>query len=311
MNEYELGDFVKQSQLPSAPPALQVLTPPGWYDYQLLDSGNGRKLERYGPYQFIRPEHRAIWRPALPESVWQAAHAVFQPTGGEQGGRWKFNQPVPRAWDMQYNGLKFEVRAANARHMDVFPEQASHWNWLSEKIRQAGRPVRVLNLFAYTGLATVAAAAAGAEVTHVDAAKRAVRQASENLRLSGLEERPVRWIVEDVFKYVRREIRRVSKYEAILLDPPKFGRGPDGQVWEFYEGLPDLLADCRALLSDRPLFVILTAYAIEASALSLHFALQESLKGLNGAFEAGELALEESSAGRLLSTALFARWSAS
>lgn len=298
------------SPRPALPPPLQVLVPPGWHDYQLLDSGGGRKLERYGPYQFIRPEHRAVWSPALPESVWEGADAAFQATGGEHGGRWKFHRPVPRSWGMQYGGLKFEVRAADARHMDVFPEQASHWNWLSEKIRQAGRPIRVLNLFAYTGLATVAAAAAGAEVTHVDASKRAVRRASENLKRSGLEESSVRWIVEDVFKYVRREVRRESFYDAILLDPPKFGRGPEGQVWEFFEGLPGLLADCRALLSDRPLFVILTAYAIEASALSLYYALHEALTKLGGEFEVGELALEESSAGRLLSTALFARWSA-
>lgn len=297
------------------PTSLAVLTPLDWADYELLDSGGGRKLERYGSVLLDRPEHRAFWQPALPDAAWREAQGVFRPTGGESGGEWEYRRRPPRAWTMNYRGLAFEVQAGAARHLGVFPEQAPNWDWLAgqieNRLRSApGEPVRVLNLFGYTGLATLAAARAGAQVTHVDASKRAVRQASDNLTLSGLGERPVRWIVEDAFKYVRREVRRDSLYEGLILDPPKFGRGPEGQVWEFYEALPNLLADCRRLFSARPLFVVLTAYAIQASALSLYYALGDMVAGLDGALTAGELALSESSAGRLLSTAIFARWAA-
>jgi 23S rRNA (cytosine1962-C5)-methyltransferase len=214
---------------------------------------------------------------------------------------------------MQYKGLRFRAQAASSRHMGVFPEQAAHWDWMGGLIRRAGRPVQVLNLFGYTGLATLAAAQAGARVTHVDASKKAVSTARENQALSGLDDRPVRWLVDDVYKFVRREVRRGTKYDGIVLDPPKFGRGPEGQVWEFFESLPALLQECRQILSDRPLFVVLTAYAIRASALSAYYAVREMTAGFGhkaptGEVAAGELALVESSAGRLLSTAIFARW---
>ncbi len=293
-------------------PELALLTSPDWTDYALLDSGGGAKLEQYGPYVFIRPEHQAVWQPALPEARWQAAHAIFRATSEESGGHWEFRKPVEPAWTMTYKGLKFQVQTSNSRHMGVFPEQAAHWDWLAKRIqgRLAGdaQPVRVLNLFGYTGAATLAAAQAGAQVTHVDASKKSVAWARQNQSLSGLERRPVRWLVDDAFKFVQREVRRGSKYEGLLLDPPKFGRGPEGQVWEFFEGLPDLLQACRALLSDQPLFVVLTAYAIRASALSVYYSLEEMVAGLGGETITGELALVEQSAGRLLSTAIFARW---
>ena len=292
----------------SALPDITLLSAPDWNDYELLDSGAGAKLERYGPYTFVRPEHQAVWKPALNKERWQAAHAVFQSTGGESGGQWKFNRPVEATWVMNYKGLRFLAHATASRHMGVFPEQAAHWDWLEALIQQANRPTQVLNLFGYTGLATLAAARAGATVTHVDAAKKAIAQGRENQALSKLDDRPIRWLVDDAFKFVRREVRRGSKYDGIILDPPKFGRGPQGQVWELFESLPALLEDCRAILSSQPLFVVMTAYAIRASALSAYYALQEMLHGLGGELSTGELALIERSAGRRLSTAIFARW---
>jgi 23S rRNA (cytosine1962-C5)-methyltransferase len=291
---------------------LTLLTSPDWQDYELLDSGKGAKLERYGSYTFVRPEHQAVWRPVLPDDRWSAAHASFIPTGEESGGRWEFRRPVKTPWKMSYKGLSFLAFTANSRHMGVFPEQAAQWDWMVERIkaRQSQEPVRVLNLFGYTGLATLAAAQAGAQVVHVDASKKSMLLARENQALCGLSDRPIRWLVDDAFKFVRREVRRGSQYEGIVLDPPKFGRGPQGQVWELFESLPELLENCRALLSPQPLFVILTAYAIRASALSAYYALQEMTAGMPGEIETGELALVERSAGRLLSTAIYARWSA-
>lgn len=290
-------------------PELVLLTSPDWTDYELLDSGGGAKLERYGAYTFMRPEHQAVWQRALPPQRWQTVDAIFQATSEESGGRWQFLKPVEPGWYMNYKGLKFIARASASRHMGVFPEQAAQWDWMTDLIRSTGRSIRVLNLFGYTGLATLAAAQAGATVTHVDASKKAIAWARENQALSGLSERPVRWLVDDVYKFVRREVRRGSQYEGLILDPPKFGRGPEGQVWEFFESLPNLLQECRALLSPKPLFIILTAYAIRASSLSVYYALQEMVAGLGGTVTTGELALKERSAGRLLSTAIFARWS--
>jgi 23S rRNA (cytosine1962-C5)-methyltransferase len=296
-------------------PLLTLLDTAGWADYDLLDSGKGQKLERFGNYIFVRPEHQAIWKPALPEEKWQSAHAVFQPTGEESGGRWQFNKPIDSPWKISYKKLRFLAFTANSRHMGVFPEQASHWDWVIEQIlgrlTKNQNSVRVLNLFGYTGIATLAASLAGAQVTHVDASKKTILIARENQNLSGLADRPIRWLVDDAFKYVRKEVRRGSKYEGIVLDPPKFGRGPQGQVWELFESLPELLQNCRALLSDQPLFVVLTAYAIRASALSIYYAMKEMVSGLEGRLETGELVLHESSAERLLSTAIFARWYAS
>ena len=289
-------------------PELVLLTPAGWQDYELLDSGDGEKLERYGPYTFVRPEAQAVWKRALSPKQWQAAHAVFQPTQEESGGHWSFNRPVEPGWVMSYQGLKFLVQTTAGRHVGVFPEQAAQWDWMAKTIQAERRPANVLNLFGYTGLATLAAAQAGARVTHVDASKKSTAWARHNQSLSGLEEKPIRWIVDDALKFVQREARRGIKYEGLLLDPPKFGRGPKGEVWEFFKLLPELLGGCRQLLSDQPLFVWLTAYAIRASALSLYYSLGEMVSGLGGQVAAGELALAERSGGRLLSMAIYARW---
>lgn len=293
-----------------SPPEIHLLITPPWEDYELLDSGAGRKLERFGPHTLIRPESQAIWRPALPEARWRQAQAEFQPGGGETGGKWKVNKDIETDWLMRYKSLSFRAHLSSSRHLGVFPEQASHWDWLQAQIERSGRPVRALNLFGYTGMASLAAAQAGAQVTHVDAARKAILQGQENQRLSGLVDRPIRWLVDDAFKFVRRELRRQTHYDIILLDPPKFGRGPQGQVWEFFDSIPPLLEDCRQLLSPQPVCVVITAYAIRASALSLFHALQAISADLGGQVQCGELVIRESSAGRLLSTAIYARWSA-
>jgi 23S rRNA (cytosine1962-C5)-methyltransferase len=290
--------------------ALVVLLPPNWEDYELVDSGNGQKLERYGPYLFIRPEPQAMWKPTLKEKHWQAAHAIFQPSREESGGHWLFKQSLESSWIMRYGSLAFQVQTTAGRHLGVFPEQAAHWNWISDITLSANRAIQVLNLFGYTGLASLSAAQAGARVTHVDASKKALQWARHNQTLSGLAERPIRWLLDDAMKFVQREARRGVQYDGIILDPPKFGRGPKGEIWEFFELFPRLLEACRAVLSPNPLFIVITAYAIRASCLSLHFSLQQVMSNQKGNLTSGELALEEKSSGRLIPTAIFARWSA-
>jgi 23S rRNA (cytosine1962-C5)-methyltransferase len=287
---------------------LELLTPEKWQDYELLDSGNGLKLERYATYRFIRPEPQAMWLPALPEKDWNAAHAAFQPTAEESGGHWLVNKPVGPWWWMHYKDLKFRAQLTAGRHLGVFPEQAPHWDWTSELIQAAQRPIQVLNLFGYTGLATLAAARAGARVTHVDASKKAITWARENQEASGLSDKPIRWILDDALKYIQREGRRGVRYDGIVLDPPKFGRGPKGEIWEFFDLFPHLIQACMAVFSPNPLFLVVTAYAIRASALSLYYALHGMTTGFGGKISAGELTLRDSSAGRTISTAIYARW---
>jgi 23S rRNA (cytosine1962-C5)-methyltransferase len=278
-----------------------------WKDYALLDSGDGLKLERFGKYVFARPESQAMWKRSL-TSEWKNADAVFIPTGEESGGHWDFKKKVDEKWEMQYEDLRFWTMTTPGRHLGVFPEVAVHWDWFSSLIVNAKREVNVLNLFGYTGLATLAAASAGAKVTHVDASKKSVNWARENQALSRLTEKPVRWIVEDVLKYVQREVRRGVKYDGIILDPPKFGRGPKGEVWEVYKSLPNLLETCRECLSDDPLFVVTTVYAVRASAIHVAQAMDDMMKGFGGRIDMGELVTREQSEGRLLSQAVYARW---
>jgi len=291
-------------------PQLLLVTSPEWRDYELLDSGGGFKLERYGPYTLVRPEPEAVWKPALSEKTWKTAHAVFKPAPEENGGHWDYLQPLPESWQMGYKQLRFRVQTTASRHLGVFPEQASQWDWIAGQVRAAGHPLQVLNLFGYTGLATLAAVSAGARVTHVDAARKVITWARENQQLSGLADLPVRWIVDDVLKFVQREGRRGVHYDGIILDPPKFGRGPKGEVWEFYRLIPRLLQACQEVLSPRPQFVLLTAYAVKASAFTLYFALREMMEGAGGEVSAGEVGLVEQSANRVISMAIFARWSA-
>ncbi len=292
-------------------PSIKLLSADDWHDYELLDSGEGSKLERFGPYIFVRPEHQAVWSRKLNNERWNSAHAIFQATAGEEtGGKWHVRREVPETWPMRYKQIKFSAHFTNSRHLGVFPEQAVHWDWITERIRQANRPVRVLNLFGYTGAASLAAAAAGAQVTHVDAAKKSVTWAHENLVLSGLDRQSIRWIVDDALKFVEREAKRGSFYDGIILDPPKFGRGPQGEVWEFFDLLPRLLQSCKSLMQPNPLFLALTAYAIRASALSLYFLMDDLFKNQQGNTDCGELVIQETNRQRVISLAIFARWSA-
>ncbi len=250
-----------------------------------------------------------MWKKSLPESEWASAHGIFQPTSEESGGHWMLKKKIPERWEMKYDSIRFWAMTTPGRHLGVFPEVASHWDFMADSVREADRSVKVLNLFGYTGLASLVAAQAGAQVTHVDASKKSVTWARENQSLSGLNDKPIRWIVDDALKFVQRESRRGARYDGILLDPPKFGRGPKGEVWEVYKSLPQLFELCRAVLSDTPLFLIVTVYAVKASAIHLGQALQDVMSKSKGSVESGELVTREKSAGRLLSQAVFARWS--
>ena len=296
------------SQIPQ--PSITILASSDWTDYELIDSGNGFKLERFGTFFLKRPEPEAIWSPAISEKEWKIAHASFRPSPEENGGHWLAPQPLPERWTMSYKGLQFYIQTTASRHVGVFPEQAAQWDWINQKVHLAGHPIQVLNLFGYTGLATLAAAQAGAQVTHLDASRKVVGWARDNQSLSRLNDRPIRWMIDDALKFVQRESRRGSIYDGIILDPPKFGRGPKGEIWDFYKFIPDLLSVCRTILSPQPLFIVLTAYAIKASALTLYYAVEEMMSDKGGKTTAGELVLQEKSAGRLLSTAIFARWEA-
>ena len=303
-------------------PSFNLLEANRWQDYELLDSGDGLKLERFGKYIFSRPESQAMWSRALNLSEWQKADAQFQPSGEESGGHWDFKKKVEEKWMMNYpltpnpspkNGrgesLRFWAMTTPGRHLGVFPEVASHWDFMIDSIRKADSPPNILNLFGYTGLASLAAASAGASVTHVDASKKSVAWARENQELSGLSDKPIRWVVEDAVKYVQREAKRGVKYDGIILDPPKFGRGPKGEIWEVYKSLPNLLEMCRQCLSDNPLFLIVTVYAVRASAIHIAQAVDEMMKKYKGEIDSGELVTRETSAKRLLSQAVYARWS--
>lgn len=298
-------------------PECRLLAAAAWSDYALLDSGSGRKLERYGAFRVIRPEPQAMWRPSLAEREWLAADTVFEAGAAEDSGHWRCPKPLPESWPVAYpsraGDIVLAARLTPFRHLGLFPEQASHWDWAAEKIaaaRAAGRTPRVLNLFAYTGAASIAAALAGAETTHVDASKKAIAWAKENQALSGLGERSIRWIAEDAVAFLRREERRGKTYDGIFLDPPKFGRGDQGQVWKLFDDLPEVLALCRRLLSPEALFLVLTTYAIRASFASLHYLLEEALDGLGRAVESGEICLAEEATGRVLPTAIYGRWGA-
>jgi 23S rRNA (cytosine1962-C5)-methyltransferase len=279
-------------------------------DYALIDSGNGRKLEQYGPYRIERPEGQAIWLPALDASEWAKADAVFTGNTDEEGiGRWQFpRKALTETWPQQHDGMAFLGRFTSFRHVGLFPEQAAHWSFMEKLIRDAGRKVKVLNLFGYTGVASLLAAKAGAEVTHVDASKKAIGWARENQTVAGLQDKPIRWIMEDALKFVLREGRRGNSYDIILLDPPQFGRGPNGEVWQLFEHLPGMVDACRAITAQNALAVILTAYSIRASFFAMHELMRDAFTGMGGEVQSGELILREQSAGRALSTSLFSRW---
>jgi len=299
-------------QRPHATPKLETLSP-DWTDYELVDSGAGRKLERFGSVSLVRPEPQATWPTALPEESWNAAHGGFAQPRRSQPGDWKFSRQVPPRWVLKRKELTFWVQPTPSGHLGVFPDQASHWDWLAALVEVAPASPKVLCLFGYTGLATLAAAAAGAQVTHVDASRKAIHWARENQSLSQLSERPIRWVVDDAQSFVAREIRRGRTYDGLILDPPRFGRGPKGEIWKLDDSLPVLLRQCRELLAAAPLFVLLNTYTTvltrgqtSKEALQLHTFLKEMLANYPATISAGELVLADS-AGRQISNSVFAR----
>jgi len=298
---------------PTIAAAPLVMRTTGWSDYALLDSGHGRKLERYGPYTVVRPEPQCLWSPRLPAAVWDGADAVFDPTDEDEAGRWRFKGRPIEKFDLAWGEARFHGQFTPFRHLAFFPEQAANWAWQSERVRAfaktSGRQPRILNLFGYTGVASLVCAAAGAAVTHVDASKKSVGFARENATLAGLADRPIRWIVEDARKFVAREVRRGNVYDGIILDPPKFGRGADGEVWRLFEDLTELTANCAQLLSDDADFLLMNAYAARVSGAAMSGLLAQVLDGRSGVIDWGELSLVEEKGDRQIGLSFFARWS--
>ena len=273
-----------------------------WDDWGLLDCGNGRKLERYGAVTVARPEPQAMWAPALDE--W-SPDATFVPGSDEEGGgRWVRHRDVPASWPLARGNVRFHASLTPFRHLGFFPDMAPQWDWMRERANDA----EVLNLFGYTGVGTLLLSEAGAKLVHVDASKKSVDAAKANAFLSDMADRPIRWMVDDAAKFTAREVRRERRYDGIFLDPPKFGRGPNGEVWRLEEHLPDLIADCRALLDERSKYLVLTVYAIRMSALAVGELLRQAIADLGGTVEVGEMAVREEARGLLLPTAIFARW---
>ena len=283
-----------------------ILEGSGWADYGLIDSGSGRKFERYGRYTFIRPEPQALW--TAHQAQWDA-DAEFVPASDEDGGgRWRYDRPVPtEGWPLAWEDVRFSAHCTPFRHLGFFPDMAPVWEWMRGQLEDSADS-QTLNLFGYTGVGSLALSGCGA-VTHVDASKKSVAQARDNAGLSGMAERPIRWLVDDAAKFAAREVRRGKRYDGIILDPPKFGRGPEGEVWRLEDGLPPLIADCRRLLDEHSRFLFLTVYAVRMSSLALGGLLAEHFADLPGTVEHGDLAVrEEGPGGRLLPTAIFARW---
>lgn len=299
--------------MPRAASSLNLLESSGFADYRLLDSGNGRKLERFGRVTVDRPEPQALWRPHLDAKAWAKADATFSGEDDEEAGKWRRGADVPETWALRLHEVTLLGRLSAFRHLGLFPEQLPHWDWMRgiisdvRAVEPTARP-RVLNLFAYTGAASLLAAAAGAEVTHVDASKKAIAWAKENQVASKLSDAPIRWMLDDARKFTAREVRRGKTYHVILVDPPKFGRGPGGEVWDLFEHLPPLLANCVALLAAERSAIVLTAYAIRASALSIGQLMQEAIGGRRGHHDCGELAIREEGGRYAVPTSLYARW---
>ncbi|MBA3724402.1 MAG: class I SAM-dependent methyltransferase [Candidatus Levybacteria bacterium] len=287
---------------------MTILTTPGWEGYELLDTGNGMRLERFGKYRLVRPDPQAIWQPHRPQDEWLAADAVYNVYRKE----WDNKNNVPQKWLMHYKDLSFWAELTPFKHTGVFPEQILQWDWIEDKLRiknQEQKTVKVLNLFGYTGIASLVAAHAGAVVTHIDASRPTIAWARENQAASGLETKPIRWILEDAIKFVQREVKRGNTYDAIIMDPPVYGHGPNGEKWDFTESFPELLSVCRQVLSPKPVFILINAYAISASSLMLENVLKDFVPTQKSHIEVGELAIEEQGSGRLLSTGIFGRWS--
>lgn len=274
-------------------------------DYELLDSGREEKLERYERFVLARPDPQALWEKQLGAARWEAADGQYVRTGRE--GEWRVKKDLPKQWGILFGGLKLLIKPTSFKHTGLFPEQESNWEWLRDSIAKAGRPVSVINLFGYTGGATLVAAEAGATVTHVDASKTAVAWARENAKLSQLADKPIRWMVEDVLVFVRREIKRGNHYDVIVMDPPAFGHGPKDELWKIEEHLLELMELCKELISDQPLGILINGYAAGYSSLAFAYNLEPFVKKFGGALQYGDLGIEEKG-GRLLPAGIYARW---
>lgn len=280
----------------------------GWKDYEIIDCSEGEKLERWGNYILVRPDPQVIWSTPKTDKGWTKMNGHYH-RSAKGGGEWEFFH-LPEQWTISYKELTFQLKPFSFKHTGLFPEQAANWDWFSEKIKQAGRPVKVLNLFAYTGGATLAAAKAGASVTHVDASKGMVGWAKENARSSNLESAPIRWIVDDCVKFVEREIRRGSKYDAIIMDPPSYGRGPKGEIWKIEDAIYPLVQLCSQLLSDTPLFFLINSYTTGLAPSVLSYMLSTEVAGKHGGrVEAGEVGLPVTRTGLVLPCGASGRWS--
>ena len=274
-----------------------------WKDYQVIDCSGGEKLEHWGPYTLVRPDPQVIWNTPKKEKGWKKMNGHYH-RSAKGGGEWEFFD-LPEEWTIQYQlpinkKLTFHLKPFSFKHTGIFPEQATNWDWFSQKINEAGRPIKVLNLFAYTGGATLAAAAAGASVTHVDASKGMVSWAKENAISSGLGDAPIRWIVDDCVKFVEREIRRGNHYDAIIMDPPSYGRRPKGEIWKIEEAIYPLVLLCEQLLSDRPLFFLINSYTTGLQPAVLKYMISTALKEHAGTIEAEEIGLPVSSNGLVI-----------
>lgn len=286
-----------------------ILTTKPSKDYELLDSGREEKLERYGSIVLSRPDPQALWEKHLADGEWKSADAWYERKA--KGGDWHTGKDFPKEWQIELGGLNFLIRPTSFKHTGLFPEQVPNWQWISEKLEAGSWKLapKVLNLFAYTGGATLAAAKAGAQVTHVDASKTAIEWAKANAKLSGLNEKPIRWVTEDVMKFVEREVKRKNTYDAIIMDPPAFGHGPKDELWKIEENFLMLMKLCKALLSDKPIFMLVSGYAAGYSSLAFAHNLESIIEKKGGSVEVGELTIEESGSGRLLPAGIFSRWS--
>lgn len=318
---------------------IKIFCSRDWVDYELLDTGEGEKLEKFGPYTFVRPYEDAVWKKTLNEKEWNKNDGKFWSSKTGAKGGWKFDKKITDKWEMSYKDIKFLAYPTPFRHLSFFPEQASHWDFIEEKIGKASLEknffepspsestgqgtnttlknpspssprIKFLNLFGYTGVASLFALRAGAEVTHIDASKQTLEYVKENQKLNGFEKMPMRILLDDAVKFLEREIKRGNKYDAVIMDPPKFGRGPKGEIWKIEKDLPKLLTQVRKILSEKPLFVILNSYAIDSSSLSLCYALEDAMSGLEGHVSSGELCLLEKSNNRTISLSNTAIWSA-
>ncbi len=278
----------------------------GWKDYQVIDTSRGEKLETWGDYTLVRPDPQVIWNTKRTERGWKSPNAHYH-RSEKGGGEWEFFD-LPKQWQIHYKDLTFNLKPFNFKHTGLFPEQATNWDWFGDLIKKANRPVKVLNLFAYTGGATLAAAAAGAQVTHVDASKGMVQWAKENAASSGLEDKPIRWLVDDCVKFVEREIRRGNTYDAIIMDPPSYGRGPKGEIWKIEESIHSFIQLCTKILSDDPLFFLVNSYTTGLAPAVLTYMLSTELKSYNGTVDSQEIGLSVKSNGLVLPCGASGRW---